>query len=64
MGTGIGLYMAKEMLTKYLQGNIHAKNITFNYNGEYCKGALFVLELQLSDTMEGEVGNEREIKRD
>lgn len=49
IGTGIGLYMAKEMLTKYLQGNIKAKNITFNCNGEYCQGALFVLELQLSN---------------
>ena len=51
IGTGIGLYMAKEMLTKYLQGNIKAKNIVFNCNGEYCQGALFVLELQLSDKM-------------
>lgn len=47
IGTGIGLYMAKEMLTKYLQGNINAKNITFNCDGEYCQGALFMLELQL-----------------
>lgn len=49
IGTGIGLYMAKEMLTKYLQGDIKAKNTTFNYNNVYCKGALFVLELQLSN---------------
>lgn len=48
-GTGIGLYMAKEMLTKYLQGNIRVKNITFNCDGKYCQGALFVLELQLSN---------------
>lgn len=54
ISTGIGLYMAKEMLTKYLQGNIKAKNITFNCDGEYCQGALFVLELQLSNANEDE----------
>lgn len=52
IGTGIGLYMAKEILTKYLQGNIYVKNIIFNCNGEYCKGALFLLELQVNSTEE------------
>lgn len=62
VGTGIGLYMAREMLTKYLQGNMYATNVVFNCDGEYCQGALFVLELQLSNTEEGEVGNEEYIE--
>lgn len=47
-GTGIGLYMAKSMI-QHLHGEIEARNITFNSEGEYCQGALFVLKLQLSN---------------
>ncbi len=47
VGTGVGLYMAREIITKHLQGNIEIDNIEFNYKGEFHKGALFVLKFHI-----------------
>ncbi|MDZ7817186.1 MAG: cache domain-containing protein [Aliarcobacter sp.] len=40
-GTGIGLYMSREIVNKSMNGNIDVKNSTFKYNGRSYTGALF-----------------------
>ncbi|RXJ56491.1 cache domain-containing protein [Candidatus Marinarcus aquaticus] len=44
-GTGIGLYMCKEIVTKHLKGKISAQNIEFEYDNEHHKGAMITIEL-------------------
>jgi len=44
-GTGIGLYMSEEIVTKHLNGDIYVKNKEFTYKEINYKGALFTLVL-------------------
>jgi signal transduction histidine kinase len=44
-GTGIGLYMVKEILTRHMDGNIEVENTRFEYNGERYMGAKFRISL-------------------
>lgn len=44
-GTGIGLHMTQEIITKHLQGTIDVSNITFMHQEKEYKGALFTLVL-------------------
>jgi signal transduction histidine kinase len=46
-GTGIGLYMSKEIVSKQLHGTLSVKNIEFHGNNEE-KGAEFTITLPLS----------------
>ena len=46
-GTGIGLYMSLEMVQKHMNGEIHARNKTFDFEGESYKGACFSIKLPL-----------------
>ena len=48
-GTGIGLYMTEEIITKHLNGQISVKNNEFVYNDKKYKGAQFKIVLNLSD---------------
>ena len=48
-GTGIGLYMTEEIITKHLNGTISAKNKEFIYNEKKYIGAQFKIELNLFD---------------
>ncbi len=44
-GTGIGLFMSNEIITKNMNGNIEVKNSEFDYKGKKYIGALFEIRL-------------------
>ena len=46
-GTGIGLYMSQEIITKHMNGKIYVQNSTFEYKSKEYKGAVFKIELPL-----------------
>ncbi len=47
-GTGIGLYMTEEIITKHLNGQIFVENKEFVYDNKTYFGAQFTIELSLS----------------
>ena len=48
-GTGIGLYMCKELVEKRLDGTIEVKNEEFTYNKNDYKGAVFIIKIKLRE---------------
>lgn len=44
-GTGIGLYMSREIIVKNMNGKIEAYNTSFTYNSTLFKGAVFEIVL-------------------
>lgn len=47
LGTGIGLYMTNQIITKHLKGQIVAENESYTYQGKEYKGAKFIITLPL-----------------
>lgn len=48
-GTGIGLYMCQEIISKHLNGSIEVENYTFIYNDEKNIGAKTIIILDIKD---------------
>ena len=46
-GTGIGLYMTKEIIVKHMNGQIEVSNTEFEYNNNKLTGALFSISIPL-----------------
>lgn len=46
-GTGIGLYMSKDIVTKLLKGDIFVENETYIYNNKQYSGAKFTIKLKI-----------------
>lgn len=47
-GTGIGLYMSLEMISKNMNGDLNVYNKTYTYEGQKYKGACFTIMLPLT----------------
>lgn len=47
-GTGIGLYMSYEMVTKHMKGSLEVENVEYSYKNSTQKGALFTITIPLS----------------
>jgi len=50
-GTGIGLYMSKEIVSKHLNGTITASTVNFEYLNNHYTGALFQIILPIKKTI-------------
>ncbi len=48
-GTGIGLYMSNEIVSKHFKGSLTAQNSRFTYNNEKYTGAEFTVSLPLGE---------------
>ena len=46
-GTGIGLYMCNEIITKHLRGTIQASTTIFDYLDNEYKGTIFTINLPM-----------------
>ena len=50
-GTGLGLYMCQEIVTQHMNGEIHTKNIDFEYEGNNYLGVLTVIRIEINDSI-------------
>jgi signal transduction histidine kinase len=46
-GTGIGLFMSNEIITKHMKGKLIVKNSNFTYNKNNYYGAEFIIYLPI-----------------
>ena len=46
-GTGIGLYMSKEMVEKHMEGTLDVQNTVFQYQNQKYSGAIFTIALPI-----------------
>lgn len=50
-GTGIGLYMTEEIITKHLNETIGVENVEFTYNNKQYFGAQFTIKIDLNSNL-------------
>ena len=50
-GSGIGLYMTKEMIEKHMFGKLEVKNVDYDYDGISYTGAEFIILLPFSPSV-------------
>ncbi|WP_072680462.1 ATP-binding protein [Arcobacter sp. LA11] len=48
LGTGIGLYMSEEIVTKHLRGELYVKNTEYTYKNNTYNGAKFTIIIDLT----------------
>lgn len=48
-GTGIGLYMSQEIISRHLKGSLKVANVTYDYEKMTYTGAIFTITLPLKD---------------
>ena len=46
-GTGLGLYMSQEIVTRHIEGTLEVANVSYEYKGFEFKGAMFTIKLPL-----------------
>ena len=51
-GTGIGLYMTREIIVNHMNGDLLVENYEFDFEEEKYKGAMFTIKLPLNNDME------------
>jgi len=47
-GTGIGLYMSEEIITKHMKGTLTVQNSEYSYENKNYTGACFIIELKIN----------------
>ncbi len=53
-GTGIGLYMSHQIITKHFAGTINAQNAEYNYNNQDYVGAIFTIKFSNKESQDNE----------
>ncbi|QKJ22454.1 cache domain-containing protein [Poseidonibacter lekithochrous] len=46
-GTGLGLYMSEEIVSRHMEGSLEVENSEYEYKGNSFRGALFTIKLPL-----------------
>jgi signal transduction histidine kinase len=47
-GTGIGLYMSEEIITKHMDGELTVQNVDYEFEGKRLIGAMFIISLPIN----------------